>query len=178
VRVFNLVYLSGVGVGALAFVVGVSYVAVTGMVTTVPLWRSHRRSYRQLEPLWTALNHAFPQLALGRVPATSWRGRLGGRAGDTHHRFYRRVVEIRDGLVQLAPYYDRPAAGFPAAAREEARWAALIREALRAKETGVPIVEADPVFVPGGDDLESDARLLVGIARELAGRRGPVSAAP
>jgi hypothetical protein len=38
-----------------------------------------------------------------------WRARLG--AGRTHHRFYRRVVEIRDGLVLLSPYYDTAVAG-------------------------------------------------------------------
>jgi hypothetical protein len=168
VRVFDAVYLTGVGVGALAFVVGVSYAAVGGMLTTVPLWRSHRRYYRQLQPLWTAMNQAFPQLVLGRVPATSWRERLG--VGGTHRRFYRRVVEIRDGLVQLAPYYDRSIAEPAAAERDEARLAALIRDALRAKETEAPVIEADPVLVPGGDDLESDARLLAGIARELAVR--------
>jgi hypothetical protein len=165
VRVFDGVYLTGVGVGALAFVVGVSYAAVNGMLTAMPLWRSHRRYYRQLTPLWMAVNHAFPQLVLGRVPATSWRERLG--VGSTHRRFYRRVVEIRDGLVQLAPYYDRSIAERAAAEREEVRWATLIRDALRAKETESLVVEADPIFVPGGDDLESDARLLVGIAGEL-----------
>lgn len=164
VSVLNAVDLTGVGVGALAFVVGVSFVAVTGMLASLPLWRAHRRYYRQLEPLWTAMDRAFPHHVLGRVPATSWRRRFG--AGSTHYRFYRRVVEIRDGLVQLAPYYDTSSTGV--ADREEARWAAVIRDALRAKEAGSPVVEADPVFVPGGDDLESDARLLIGIARELS----------
>jgi hypothetical protein len=168
VRVCQLVYLTGVGVGALAFVVGVSYAAVTGMVISLPVWRAHRRHYRRLEPLWTAMHEAFPQLALGRVPATSWRARLG--TGSTHYRFYRRVVEIRDGLVLLGPYYEAASAGRAAAESPEAYWARTIREALRAKESGDPIVEADPVLMPGGDDLESDARLLAGISRELAVR--------
>ncbi|MFI7541936.1 MAB_1171c family putative transporter [Actinoplanes sp. NPDC049599] len=167
VRVANLGYLTGVGVGTLAFVVGISYAAVTGMVVALPVWRAHRRHYRRLEPLWTAMHQAFPQLALGRVPATSWRARLG--AGSTHYRFYRRVVEIRDGLVLLGPYYDAAAA--PAGPESaEAHWARVIREALRAKAADSPVVEADPVLVPGGDDLESDARLLTGISRELARR--------
>jgi hypothetical protein len=162
--VFDLVYLTGVGVGALAFVVGVSYAAVVGMLISVPLWRTHRRHYRQLEPLWAAMRRAFPQLVLGRVPATSWRGRLGW--DSTHYRFYRRVVEIRDGLVLLGPYYDATPAG--TAEHDQARWATVIREALRAKEAESPIVDADPVLLPGGDDLESDAQLLAGIARAFA----------
>lgn len=166
VRGFTLVYLTGVGAGALAFVVGVSYAAVVGMLVSLPLWRAHRRYYRQLEPLWTAIHQAFPQLTLDRVPDTSWRGRLGW--DSAHYRFYRRVVEIRDGLVLLGPYYDTSAADD--AGRDEAHWAGLIRDALRERETESPIVDADPVLLPGGDDVESDARLLAGISRELAAR--------
>jgi hypothetical protein len=168
VRVSNLVYLTGVGVGALAFVAGVSYAAIIGMLITVPVWRAHRRGHRQLAPLWRALHEAFPQLALGRAPATSWRARLG--AGRTHYRFYRRVVEIRDGLVLLSPYYDTALAGRAGAGPAEKHWAGVIAAALRRRATGAPVAEADPVLVPGGDDLESDARLLAGIARELAVR--------
>jgi hypothetical protein len=228
VRAANLLYLTGVAVGALAFVIGVSYAAVSGMLITIPIRRAHRRLYRDLAPLWTALHEAFPQLALARIPETSWRSRLG--AGNIHYRFYRRVVEIRDGLVQLAPYYSIPPhaetptaealpvpfgnAATPSAARsadpdvaggaldplpaspldlaagsdpphppsipaengvvseqEIARWAHLIREALRAKAaTGGQAIESEPVFIPGGDDLESDARLLAAIARNLAAR--------
>ena len=165
VSAFNVIYLSGVAIGALAFVVGVSYAAVMGMLVSVPLWLAHRRYHRQLEPLWAAMHRAFPQLALGRVPATSWRGRLGWES--THYRFYRRVVEIRDGLVLLGPYLDTAPAGHPP---EEVRWAALIHDALRAQEAESPVVDAEPVLVPGGDDLESDARRLAVIAREFAVR--------
>jgi hypothetical protein len=169
VRVLTLIYLTGVGVGALAFVVGISYAAVTGMLITLPIWRAHRRYHRRLKPLWTAMHRAFPQLALTRAPASSWRARLG--TGSVHYRFYRRVVEIRDGLVLLGPYLDlTDAPDVPSRAEQEARWAGMISEALRAKEAGSPIVEADPVLLPGGDDLESDARLLAGISRELAVR--------
>jgi hypothetical protein len=167
VRVFTLIYLTGVAVGALAFVVGVSYAAVVGMLVSVPLWRAHRRYYRQLEPLWTAVDQAFPQLVLGRVPAASWRGRLGW--DSSHYRFYRRVVEIRDGLVLLGPYFEMPA-GRDDDQRDEAHWAAVIGAALHAKRAESPIVDADPVLVPGGDDLESDARRLAAISRELVVR--------
>jgi hypothetical protein len=137
------------------------------MLVSVPLWRAHRRYYRELEPLWTAVDQAFPQLVLGRVPAVSWRGRLGW--DSSHYRFYRRVVEIRDGLVLLGPYFE-VSVGRTEAQRDEAHWAAVIRGALSAKQAEGPVVDADPVLVPGGDDLESDARRLVGISRELAVR--------
>jgi hypothetical protein len=170
--VFNIVYLAGVGIGALAFVVGVSHAAVSGMLAAWPLRRAHRRRYRELEPLWSLMNEEFPHLTLGRVPATSWSGRLGW--GGVHYRFYRRVIEIRDGLVQLAPYYETSPTGRTPAESGPTRWALLIHGALRAKHTGSPVVEAEPVLVPGGDDLESDARLLADIAREVARvRSGP-----
>ena len=97
---------------------------------------------------------------------------------------HRRVVEIRDGLVPLAPYYDRPAtADAPPGEGDEARWARAIRQALALKEAtrDSPAVDADPIFVPGGADLESDARLLAGISLEMRrGMReaGPFTAAP
>jgi hypothetical protein len=182
VSTLSAVYLAGVGVGALSFVIGVSFVAVNGMLRALPLRREHRRRHRQLEPLWTAMDHAFPHLILGRVPATSWRGRLG--PGGVHYRFYRRVVEVRDGLVQLSPYLDAPPAG-PAQGSTETRWAEAIRDALRRRERDGPVVDADPVLIPGGDDLESDARVLAGIAHAFAtlppgggATADPVPAAP
>jgi len=166
-------YLAFVGVGTLAFVVGVSYPAVAGMAAAVAIWRAHRRYHRELWPLWDAMHREFPQLALSRLPhrqGFGWRG--------THRRFYRRVIEIRDGLVQLSPYYDRAAAERAAeAARRAGRSgsdvddvvrATLIADALWTKRGGAPVVEAEAIALPGGSDLESDARSLVRVARIIA----------
>jgi hypothetical protein len=70
--------------------------------------------------------------------------------------------------VLLGPYYDTAAAGRTGADSPEVHWARVIHAALRAKERGDAAPEADPVLVPSGDDLESDARVLAGIATEFA----------
>jgi len=174
-RGLNGAYLGFVALGTLSFVVGISYPAVVGMVAAVPVWRRHRRYYRELQPLWAALNRAFPHLALLRLSSNSWRERFG--LPSTHRRFYRRVIEIRDGLVQLAPYYDRTAGERAAASAragdtgpevEDAMRASLIANALQAKAADAPVADGHPVPVPGGPDLDSDARSLTRIARRIA----------
>jgi hypothetical protein len=64
-------------------------------------WWNHRQAYRGLEPLWTAMNQAFPQDALHRVPQGKARRLLIRHS--MHHRYYRRAIECRDGLVQISP---------------------------------------------------------------------------
>jgi len=182
VQVLNSAYLVFVGFGTFSFVVGISYPAVAGMVAAVPVWRTHRRYYRELRPLWAAMYQEFPDLALARRPSTRWRDLFGIRG--THRRFYRRVIEIRDGLVQLAPYYDPAAArqvatedrssGHAEMAIEDTVQASLIANALRSKATGAPITDADPVPISGGHDLDSDAQWLV----RIAGRITPFLSTP
>ncbi|WP_019870688.1 MAB_1171c family putative transporter [Salinispora oceanensis] len=172
-------YVTLVGVGTLTFVVGVSYSAFTGMLAAASIWRVHRRQYRELQPLWSALHEAFPDLALSRLEARPWY-KLFGQYG-THRRFYRRVIEIRDGLVQLAPYYDRTAtadieaelrqAGMPDADIADIARAKMIRAALRARDADPPVAAVEPPVIDGGHDLDSDARSLVRIARQMREHR-------
>ncbi|WP_329454404.1 MAB_1171c family putative transporter [Streptomyces sp. NBC_01497] len=65
-------------------------------------WLRAYRRYRALEPLWRALHAQLPQIALD--PSAADRG-----PGPRHAEFalYRRVIEIRDGLLALRPYFDR-----------------------------------------------------------------------
>ncbi|MET7501758.1 DUF6545 domain-containing protein [Streptomyces microflavus] len=52
--------------------------------------------------LLTALVTAYPELVLNQdPPASRWDG---FRLRRTHTRFYRRLIECRDGLVRLSPY--------------------------------------------------------------------------
>lgn len=179
VDTINSTYVALVGIGTLTFVVGVSYSAFTGMLAAASIWRAHRRQYRDLQPLWSALHEAFPDLALSRLETRPWY-RLFGQHG-THRRFYRQVIEIRDGLVQLAPYYDRAATadteaelrrtGMSEADIADATRAMMITAALRAKDTGTPVAAAEPLVIDGGRDLDSDARSLVGIARQMRSHR-------
>ncbi|RCG28227.1 hypothetical protein DQ384_24145 [Sphaerisporangium album] len=167
-RPLNTAYLWLVFTGIVTAIVGVGYLAVTDMIAAVPVWRRHRRAYRQLRPLWAALNAAFPDLALNRVPMSRLRDAVGLR--PTHRSYYRRVVEIRDGIVQLGPYYDRGTAeaaeaagreaGRSGAALESEVQAALIADALRRKARDEPAPDPHPIPAHGGHDLESDAEWL------------------
>ncbi|OXM57780.1 hypothetical protein CFP71_06440 [Amycolatopsis thailandensis] len=67
------------------------------------------RTYRRIEPLWTALREAVPGIALDPGP---------GMPGGVEFALYRRVIEIRDGHLALRPYFDPEV---PSAAEAEAR---------------------------------------------------------
>jgi hypothetical protein len=91
-------------------VVGGLFVLVGSLVPALyPAWRRtvHRvsayRAHRELHPLWSALRDLHPEIALD--PASSdFRDRL--RVRDLDFRLYRRIIEIRDGLLALRPFLD------------------------------------------------------------------------
>lgn len=144
-------------------------------------WRAAYRSYRSLGPLWRALHTAFPQIALtaGRITA----GRMP--PADAELALYRRVIEIRDGLLILRRYrtVDTPsgagggsssdafgASEAPAAARAEA---ARIADALRRARTAAPDgplpsapSSAEP-HLPHTGSMEAETRWLGQIAQAL-----------
>ncbi len=148
--------------GVLLFLVGVTYPAAVTRLGAMRIWSRHRRGYRQLAPLWMALHSRFPDDALDRVPAAPWRDVL--RLRGTHRRYYRRVVECRDGLVRISPYLAQTDAAADLPSRLE--------QALAAHAAGEPAaVKAVPVAVPQGEGLDADVRELVQLARGLD-RRG------
>jgi hypothetical protein len=131
-------------------------------------WRRYLL-HRRLRPLWRDLYRADPAIALD-PPAVA--DLLVLR--DLRLRLYRRVIEIRDGLLALQPYRD---AGVAAAARaratgaglrgqrlEAAVEAATVAAALRSRACGTPPDEPEP-RVAGGDDLDSDTAFLGRVAR-------------
>lgn len=124
----------------------------------------HRR-YRQLGPLWRSLYRADPAIALD--PPTMPDFLVLGRI---RLRLYRRVIEIRDGLLALRPYRDPAVA---AAARERAHRAglhgarldaaveaAVVAAALRARADGVAPGDTENATVTGGDDLAAETAFL------------------
>ena len=132
-------------------------------------WVTRYRLYLRLRPLWQALYRADPAIALD-PPGFS--DVLVAR--DLRLRLYRRVIEIRDGLLGLQPYRDPRVA---AEAREGAVRAGLrgqqlaaaveaaaIRGALRARARGVVPVEVEPAGTTGGGDHDSDAAFLGRVA--------------
>ncbi|MGX7823792.1 MAB_1171c family putative transporter [Actinokineospora sp. 24-640] len=132
----------------LLVLLGVAVPAVAGW------WRRYRR-YRRLGPLWQALYEADPAIALTQRIGF-WNMRL---------RLYRRVIEIRDGLLDLQPYRDEDVAATARAggADEIAVEAAVIAAAITARaETASPARPGKPG--PGGLDLDSDTLYLCEVA--------------
>ncbi|WP_020659609.1 MAB_1171c family putative transporter [Amycolatopsis benzoatilytica] len=127
-------------------------------IPAVAAWRRRYRQYTQLRPLWQLLAAAEPSIALN--PRVGW--------WNMRLRVYRRVIEIRDGLLDLQPYRDADVAG---AARERAAGpaeveAAVIAAAIEARAGGVEPARTEPVA--GGPDLASDTAFLCEVAEEMA----------
>jgi len=148
--------------GIVVFITGVCYPGAVMRVRALHIWARHRRIYRELTPLWTMLHQAFPQDALTRVPASSLRDRLSLRG--IHWRYYRRIIECRDGLVRISP---RLAPPDPANASQQLahRLLAAIRSLPAAPLTPA---QAVPIAVPASTSLDADADELVHLSRELA----------
>jgi len=121
---------------------------------------------RRLRPLWQAVYEATPAIALTWPSPHLERVRVR----DLEVRLYRRVVEIRDGVLALRPFA-------PPDLRDRAREAALesgvptdrvnpVAEAVwcevarRVKLRGGPAVHAAPGDPTGGADLDSEVRIL------------------
>lgn len=133
--------------GILLFVVGLSYPGVRGFIVERKYRKRHRRDFKRLEPLWTLLTTAVPEVVLD-----------AGKAGrDPHLRFQRRVVEIRDVLVQLSPYLpDDFGDGIP----EENVHNLLVAIDLR-NEAGAAPAPSSMVLPPDGPSIDDDAAPLL-----------------
>lgn len=117
----------------------------------------------RLTPLWTALHTAFPENALHPAPSggwrdwPAWRGPLGA-----HRRYYRRVVECRDGLVRLSPYLAPLTEAGPVGGLPPDVVAGHLRRALREYSAGVPAPSgAVAIALPRGDSLDDDVHQLL-----------------
>jgi hypothetical protein len=148
---------------------------------------ARRRDHRRLEPLWRALYAAAPGIALD--PPGSGRFLVGRQAGL---RLLRRVIEISDGRLAVAPYV--PAWAGPAA-RERATAAGVTGEELEAVveaariRAGLAALTRGDAPEPaagdgpgspagaapgGGDDLAAEVARLVLVARAFTS--SPVAA--
>ncbi|WP_327352789.1 MAB_1171c family putative transporter [Streptomyces sp. NBC_01304] len=156
------------------FVVGVSYPIVRARITAVRIWHRHRRVHHRLQPLWELLAEAYPDSVL-QPTAKSWREKWSARS--VHRRYHRRVVECRDGLVQVSPY-------LPALPTQSARGAVLdsappealaqsLRDVLAAGTPGasgtVEPVAAVPLALPSRQGPDADVEQLVALADALRG---------
>ncbi|MGW1605485.1 MAB_1171c family putative transporter [Streptomyces eurythermus] len=151
---------------------GVCYSAGAQLLTR---WQSivhHRRMYHELAPLWTTLANAYPELVLNRVPAGSMWHRVRQRR-TYEQRFYRRLIECRDGLVRLSPYLTQVAPGADLAYGPGDQLARHIVIALVHKP---PAESPDIAFAaariasPTSNSLDADARELIAISHALRER--------
>jgi hypothetical protein len=146
--------------GTAIFMIGFAYPAVRMRLAALRIWWQHRRTYRQLAPLWTLLHERFPENTLGRIPTSPWRDALSLRT--VHRRYYRRVIECRDGLVRISPYLTLNGNGHNASLAE------ALRHTLQANPDDAPTPHrAVPLAIPTTHDLDADARELVTLSQAL-----------
>ncbi|WP_020502034.1 MAB_1171c family putative transporter [Sciscionella marina] len=155
--------LLAIGVGV--FFLGVGYPGARTGIAKARMWVEARRHYAQLGPLWTVLYRQFPTIALF-PPSGPARERL--RLRHMRLRYYRRVIECRDGLVCLSPYMATPVR----ASDSPARQASLIREALEheALDRCAPdghLAAPSVIAPPEGTGMDSDVRAILALSRAL-----------
>lgn len=155
-------------IGIAIFFLGIGYPGVRTGIIKVRLWRQARRAYRQLRPLWVALHHRFPTIALFTAP-----GPVHETVQIRHMRLrmYRRVMECRDGLVSLSPYTTTPVD----ASHSPARQAELVHDALTRSTREHEPAETSVIAAPGAADMDADTNELLALSRAFA-KLDPVSA--
>jgi hypothetical protein len=131
------------------------------------------RAHRRLYPLWRAYYEAEPAIALNPHTGETAPRRLR----DIELRLYRRVIEIRDGMLAVRPFVTPTSrelalelALFEAEKADhndpslvaEAAWLELGR---RAKIRGEPPSSDSIPATSGGTDLAGETRVLTRIAR-------------
>ncbi|MFF7885268.1 MAB_1171c family putative transporter [Streptomyces sp. NPDC020794] len=151
---------------------GICYSAAVQLVTRIRSVVHHRRMYHELAALWKALTAAYPELVLNRPPDASRWHRLRRRR-TYERRFYRRLIECRDGLVRLSPYLTRVAPYTDLAQSPADQLARHISEALTLKPTAEsPHTELPATLVasPTTNDLGADAHELIALSHALRER--------
>lgn len=151
-------------------VAGTLLAVVGALVPAVRKLRSVGAAYRSLlalRPLWTAMRDAFPEVIL-----FSPRRAVIEMAGvdDVDLRLYRRVIEIRDGMLALRPYLSGVSPETPEAE------AAAIAAALRRRADGVSPSDESHGFAPVGPAMADEVAWLSRVS--LAYRRCAFTGVP
>jgi hypothetical protein len=134
-------------------------------------------AYRRLEPLWRAVRRAVPDVVL----EPPWSTRIDAwNPWSLDLRLYRRVIEIRDGMLALRHYADPDVAvaarrlatraQLPAKQVEATIEAAQLTLAIQARVAGhKPYGQSwKPPAVGSGNDLDAELTSLVPMARAFA----------
>jgi hypothetical protein len=141
-----------------------------GFLTATPRARAAAAAYRSLlalRPLWKAMRDAFPEVILF-APRRAVIELAG--VDDVHLRIYRRVIEIRDGMLALRDHLPRqvPPAADPAVT--EARGIAL---ALRRRAAGLAPEERPGEWAAVGPDMADEVAWLSRVSRAYRRTAGP-----
>ncbi|WP_137815067.1 MAB_1171c family putative transporter [Gandjariella thermophila] len=155
----------GAPAGTAVFLVGVSYVGLAARLAALRTWLRHWRVHDELWPLWHQLNIAFPNDALQSAPKHRWVNRWSPM--HVHRRWWRRLVECRDGLVQLSPQLVEAGLDHGRPIHEQVE---CVRTALRRQTHGHQPASRSAVLVaaPDTDELDSDEQQLVRLSQALA----------
>lgn len=142
--------------------VGVLLALAGGTTAAYPRARAALSAYRSLlalRPLWTAMRDAFPEIIL-----FSPRRAVIELAGvdDVHLRLYRRVIEIRDGMLALRDFLPREAVAAGDPAEAEARGIAV---ALAQRAAGAQPVEDPGAWAPVGPAMADEVAWLRRVSR-------------
>lgn len=148
-------------VGIVVFSLGIAYPGLRTTAIKARLWVQDRRRYRALYGLWAALCKALPAIALDGLIGPH-RDRLVLRR--LRLRYYRRLIECRDGLMHLSPYLIEPSD--VEGPYTMGLQASMVNEALRRRYRGDrPTGGVVAIAAPNSADPEEDARQLVRLAR-------------
>ncbi|MFE6611525.1 MAB_1171c family putative transporter [Amycolatopsis sp. NPDC057786] len=155
--------------GIVAIVAGLLYPAARMRLTAIRIWWRQRQAYHALGPLWTALHHAFPEDEFLRASTTPWDSL---RVWDVHRRYYRRMIECRDGLVRISPRVAKLREDHPA----DTPLSDLIAEALQ----GSPDDHGDhqravPLAIPYTNSAHDEVDELIALSRAFAATRSATS---
>lgn len=129
--------------GGLLVITGSALPYLARQVGTARTWIVTYRHVRQLYPLWALMYRAVPGIALD-PPGSRLADALQVR--DLELRLYRRVIEIRDGYLALAPYLP-PDAGLSARSEDEQSEALALLAAAVNKHEG-RLLNDDPMSRP------------------------------
>ncbi|MFM9371883.1 MAB_1171c family putative transporter [Streptomyces sp. Da 82-17] len=149
-------------VSTLLFVFGITYPGMRTRVSLCRLWFRRRREYARLEPLWRLMAEAAPHAVLRANSTSAWER---WRARGIHRRHHRRIVECRDGLVEIGPYLDAESLR-----DAPAPWAAeRLREAVRAHLGGAdqPAPTRPLAVIPRQRSREDDIQELLALSDAL-----------
>lgn len=149
------------GAGLVLFFVGIIYPMARSRWKKMSGNRRHRQDLQTLDPLWRTVTDALPEVVLpGRGEES------GSVGGSVTLRYQRRIVEVRDALVQLSP--SLPADFEHRDPDDQVDW--LMYAINRHRESGS--VGAVHDVLPGeGAGLDGDAAPLLRLSEALARQR-------